>query len=190
MLLVIGLVLFLGVHSVQLIAPRWRQSCIDSVGPSNWRLFYALLSFAGLVLIVLGYGALRSEGIVLWTPPVWTRHLAALLMLPAFVLVVAAYLPGTRMRASIGHPMLAGVKLWSFSHLLANGGLADVLLFGSFLLWATASFINARRFDRATRVVRPPGHALRDVAALALGAALWFIFARYLHVVFFDVRPF
>lgn len=190
LLLVIGLLLFLGAHSARLLAPDWRQASIERIGPSNWRLLYSAVVIAGLLLIILGYGHARLEALPWWTPPVWTRHLAALLMLPAFILLTATYVPGSALRARIGHPMLAGLKLWALAHLLANGTPVDVLLFGSFLAWAVLAFALSRRRDREASVQQPAGRLRADVLSVLIGGGLWFVFARYLHLALFGVQPF
>ncbi|AUN95264.1 NnrU family protein [Pseudazoarcus pumilus] len=189
-LLILGLWLFLGMHSVRMLAPQMRERYVYRFGPSNWRLIYAGVSVVGLVLIVLGYSDTHMNPVHLWSPPLWTRHLAALLTLPAFVLLAATYVPGTCMRARIGHPMLAATKLWALAHVIANGTLGDVLLFGSFLVWAAMGFSASRRLDRAEGVTRVPGHWTRDLIAVVVGLVMWFLFARHLHVVLFGVRPF
>ncbi|MCC7313077.1 MAG: NnrU family protein, partial [Sulfuritalea sp.] len=121
--LILGLVLFLGIHSVRIFANDWRDAQLARLGLLPWKGVYALISAVGLGLIIWGYGLARVDPVVLWLPPVWTRHLAALLTLPAFILLVAAYLPGSHIKAKIGHPMVAGVKIWALAHLLANGNL-------------------------------------------------------------------
>lgn len=189
-LLILGLVLFLGVHSTRIVAEDWRSATIARVGEKRWKAIYALLSIAGFVLLVIGYGAARSSPVVLYVPPVWTRHLAALLTLPAFVLVVAAYVPGNALKRAIGHPMVAGVKLWALAHLFANGTLADVLLFGAFLLWAVASFTAARRRDRAAGRTYPAGPGARTAIAVAIGLVAWAVFAFALHRPLIGVAPF
>ena len=188
--LIVGLFLFLSTHSIRIFAEEGRAQHLATYGPLKWKIAYSLVSLLGLVLIVWGYGQARLDPVYLWFPPVWTRHLAALLTLPAFVLLVATYLPGTKIRQKLGHPMAAATKIWAFSHLIANGTLADVLLFGSFMLWAVASFRAARKRDRAQGVVRPEGRVSRDVLAVVLGVAAWFVFARYLHASLFGVAPF
>jgi len=189
-LLLLGLVLFLGVHSVRLFADDWRTRQIAARGEAAWKGVYSLLALAGLVLIVVGYGQARADAAVLWFPPVWTRHLAALLTLPAFILLFAAYVPGTHMKAKLGHPMLLGTKLWAFAHLIANGNLADVLLFGSFLAWAIALFAKSRRRDRAAGTVYAAAGASRDVMAVIGGAGAWAVFALALHAMLVGVAPF
>ena len=189
-LLLAGLIVFLGCHSVRIFAEPWRTAQIQRLGPKGWKGLYTLVAIAGFALIVWGYGAARLEPTVLYVPPLWTRHVAALLTVPAFILLAAAYVPGTRIKAWIGHPMVAGVKVWAFAHLLANGTLADVALFGSFLAWAIADFVAARRRDRANGTVYVAGPLSRDVAAVAIGLAAWAVFAFWLHGLLIGVRPF
>ncbi|MCQ9377189.1 NnrU family protein [Methyloversatilis sp. XJ19-49] len=189
-MLVLGLVLLLGVHSTRLIAPGLRDAGVARLGLLPWKILYAVLSLIGLVLIVQGYGEARMAPTLLWAPPVWTRHLAALLTLPAFVLMACAYVPGTRIRAKLGHPMVAGVKIWAFAHLIANGTLADLLLFGSFLVWSVVMFATLRRRDRAAGLRRPAGSASRDAIAIVAGVVGWAVFAGWLHLALIGVKPF
>ena len=189
-LLLAGLIVFLGCHSVRIFAEPWRTAQIQRRGPKGWKGLYTLVAIAGFALVVWGYGAARLEPTVLYVPPLWTRHVAALLTVPAFILLAAAYVPGTRIKAWIGHPMVAGVKVWAFAHLLANGTLADVALFGSVLAWAIADFVAARRRDRANGTVYVAGPLSRDVAAVAIGLAAWAVFAFWLHGLLIGVRPF
>ncbi|HJV27689.1 MAG TPA: NnrU family protein [Aromatoleum sp.] len=188
--LILGLLLFFSTHSARIFAEDNRTQYIAHYGLAKWKLAYSLASAIGLGLIVWGYGAARLDPLVLWAPAPWTRHLAAVLTLPAFILIAAAYVPGTRLRAKLGHPMVIGVQLWALAHLFANGALADLLLFGCFLVWAIASFVAARRRDRAQRVVRGEGALGWDALAVAGGAGMWFVFARHLHAVLFGVVPF
>ena len=189
-LLILGLIAFLGTHSVRIFADAWRSAQIARLGQHVWKGLYALISIAGFLLLVWGYGLARAQPVVLYSPPLWTRHLAALLIIPAFVLVAAAYVPGTRIKAKVGHPMILGVKVWAFAHLLANGTLADVVLFGSFLVWAICDYVAARRRDRVAGTVYAAGPASRDVAAVVIGLMAWGIFAFWLHGVLIGVRPF
>jgi uncharacterized membrane protein len=188
-LLIVGLVIFLGVHSVRIFADDWRAAQIAKVGPKVWKGGYTLLSLIGLVLIVYGYGLARQSPVVLYATPAWTRHSAALLTLAAFILITAAYVPETRIKAKVGHPMVAGVKVWAFAHLLANGTLADVILFGSFLIWAIFNYTAALRRDRAANVGYVIGPVSRDVTAVAIGAVAWAIFTFWLHEWLIGVRP-
>ena len=189
-LLVAGLLLFLGVHSVRIFAEDWRNERIARMGLGAWKGTYALASLAGLVLIVWGYAQARYSPVVLYAPPVWTRHLAALLTIPAFILLAAGNMPPTRIKAAVGHPMVLGVKLWAFAHLIANGMLADVVLFGAFLAWAILDYRAARRRDRANSVVYTPGPVSRDVMAVVAGIVAWVVFAMFLHQWLIGVRPF
>jgi uncharacterized membrane protein len=188
--LVAGMILFLGVHSVRIVAEPWRTRQIALRGERAWKGIYSAAALAGFVLLVWGYGHARTDPVVLWIAPVWTRHFAALLTLPAFVLIAAAYMPGTRIKAKIGHPMVAGVKLWAFAHLLANGTLADVVLFGGFLAWAVVDFIASRRRDRRAGVRYPAGSAAGDFRAVAAGVVGWALFAFWLHGWLIGVKPF
>jgi uncharacterized membrane protein len=186
--LVIGLVLFLGVHSADIVATHWRRDTIARIGLKRWKLIYSVLAIVGFVILVWGYGIARQEPVVLYTPPAWTRHLAALLMLPVFPLLLATYLPG-RIKAALRHPMLAAVKFWALAHLIANGTLADVLLFGSFLAWAVADRIAQKR--RPVHAIPTATPAARnDVLAVVLGLALYVVFALWLHVRWIGVLPF
>jgi uncharacterized membrane protein len=189
-LLILGLLIFLGVHSVRIVADDWRTRQIARLGLMRWKGIYAATSLLGFVLIVWGYAQARMEPVVLWIPPLWGRHLAALLTLPAFILVVAAYVPGNHLRAALGHPMLAGVKLWALAHLLATGLLSSLVLFGSFLVWAVVDFAVSRRRDRAAGVRPAPGTLRGDAIAVVVGAVAWFVFARHLHATLIGVQPF
>ena len=189
-LLILGLVIFLGAHSVRIFAEGWRGSLRVRLGENAYKGMYSVVSLVGLVLIVLGYGVARQQPVVLWLPPTWTRHLAALLTVPAFILLVAAYVPGNSIKAKVHHPMVLGVKAWALAHLLANGNLADLLLFGGFLLWAVLCFRAARQRDRAGSVVYPPGRLAPTLVAVAAGLALWSGFAFWAHAALIGVRPF
>ena len=189
-LMLVGLLIFLGVHSVRVFANGWRARTIARIGEGPWKGAYSLLSLAGFVMIVWGFGLARQQPVLLWQPPASMRHLAALLVLLAFIGVAAAYVPGNMIRARLHHPMVLGVKTWAVAHLLANGTLADVLLFGSFLLWAVLSFIAARRRDRVDNTVYRPGTLAPTGVTLLVGAAAWAGFAFWLHAAWIGVRPF
>lgn len=188
--LVLGLIIFLGVHSLRIFAGDWRDARVAHLGESTWKGVYALISAVGFGLIIWGYGMARVDATVLWPSPAWTRHVTALLTLPAFILLVAAYIPGNRIKAAVGHPMVAGVKLWAVAHLLANGNLADAVLFGSFLIWAVASFATSRRRDRLAGKKYPVLGWPRDAAVVGVGIAAWALFALFAHAWLIGVRPF
>jgi uncharacterized membrane protein len=189
-ILVIGLAIFLGIHSVRIVAERWRLAQIARVGANAWKLGFSLLSAAGLAMIVWGYGLARAAPVVLWTPPAGMRHVAGLLTLIAFVFIAAAYVPRNHIKARFHHPMVLGVKAWAAGHLLANGSVADLLLFGSFLAWAICAFIAARKRDRLAGAVYAAGTAGGTALAVAGGAVAWALFAFWLHGVLIGVRPF
>jgi uncharacterized membrane protein len=188
--LVAGLILFLGVHSVRIFAEPWRVRTIARIGEKPWKGVYSLISIAGFVLLVWGYGQARQLGVVLFEPPVFMRHITSLLMLVSFVLLAAAKVPGNHIKARLGHPMIIGVKVWAFAHLLANGRLSDVVLFGAFLAWAIADFIAARKRDRAAGTVYPPGDELRTVLTVVAGVVAWAVFVAGLHLWLIGVAPF
>lgn len=188
--LIAGLVLFLGVHSVRIVADDWRTTRIAGMGANAWKGLYSIASIIGFMLVVYGYGLSRQTPINLWLPPLWTRHVTALLTLPIFILLAAAYVPGTHIKARLKHPMMLAVKLWALAHLLSNGRLDDVLLFGGFALWAALAFRAARQRDRQQSIVYQAAGMSRDVIAVAIGLAAWVGFAFYLHGALIGVRPF
>ena len=187
--LVLGLILFIGVHSIRIVADDFRTRQIERIGLSTWRGMYAALAFVGFVLIVVGYGIERTVPQAIWFPPVWTAHLAALLTIPAFILIASSFVPGTRIRNKLGHPMVLGIKVWAFAHLIANGMLADIVLFGTFLVWSIAAYASGRRRDRKAGTVYPVGPVYRDVIAVFAGLVAWVVFAMWLHLVLIGVSP-
>ena len=188
--LILGLVLFLGAHSARIVAEGWRARVIAQRGENAWKGLYSLVSLIGLVLLVWGYGLARQQPVVLWVPPVATRHVAALLMLVSFILLTAVYVPRNGIKAWLHHPMVLGVKVWAAAHLLSNGNLADVVLFGAFLLWSALSFRAARARDRAAGTVYAPGTASATVITIVVGTVAWVVFTLWLHVLLIGVRPF
>jgi uncharacterized membrane protein len=178
-LFLVGLVLFLGVHSVAIVAPAWRDAQVAR-NERAWKGLYALLSIAGFALLIYGYGIARQTPVVLWTPPTAMRHIALLLMLPAFPLLLAAYLPG-RIKTATRHPMLLSVKLWAAAHLLANGTLVDVTLFGAFLVWAVLDRIAVKRRAMPRAIPGAPPSALNDAIALVGGLAIYAAFLAGVH---------
>lgn len=189
-ILTLGLGLFLGSHSLRIVAEPWRQAQIARMGEKAWKGAFSVVSLLSFGMIIWGYGEARMNPILIWMPPFWMRHLAAALTLPAFILLVAAYVPGNRIKSAVGHPMVAGTKLWALSHLLSNGNLGDVLLFGGFLVWSVADFAGARRRDRAAGRTYPAGPMSKTLITVVAGIAAWVVFARALHVMLFGVAPF
>jgi len=171
-LLVLGLVLFLGIHSVSIVAPGWRDRQLACRGEKTWKALFSIVSVVGFVLIVHGYGQARLDPVQLYVPPVGLRHLALLLMVPVFPLFLATYLPGRLQRAA-KHPTLLATKLWATSHLLANGTLADLLLFGGFLAWAVADRIAVKRRPVPRTVPGAPPRGINDVIAIVAGLLIY-----------------
>ena len=189
-ILLLGLLVFLGIHSLRIFADGFRQRMISKLGAGGWKGVYALISIVGFVLMVWGFGLARQQPVLLYVPPLALKHANALFTLIAFVLVAAAYVPRNRVKAAIGHPMLAGTKVWAFGHLLATGFLHDVILFGAFLVWAIVLFIVSRRSDRRARVVYPRGTISGDVLTVVIGAVAWAAFAFWAHAHWIGVNPF
>lgn len=189
--LIIGLVLFLGVHSVRIVGEDWRARQLQARGEAVYKGVYSVFSLLGLVLIVYGFGVARETPVVLWTVPVALRHVAALLVLLAFVLLAAAYVPGNAIKARVHHPMVLGVKTWALAHLLTTGRLETTVLFGAFLLWAVLDFSAARKRDRlAGQVVSKPVSKAATVLTVGLGAGAYAVFAVLLHGLLIGIRPF
>jgi uncharacterized membrane protein len=186
-LLVLGLVLFLGVHSVSIVAPGWRDSQVAARGEAAWKGIYSVVAAIGLGLLIYGYGMARQSPVVVYTPPTALRHLALLLLLPVFPLLFAAYLPG-RIKSMARHPMLLATKLWALGHLLANGTLADVLLFGGFLVWAVLDRISLKRRP-ARALPAAPARPLNDLFALLGGLLVYALALMGLHAWLFGVAP-
>lgn len=188
-ILLLGLLLFLGVHSVRIIADEWRERTISRIGIGLWKGLYSLVSLGGFVLIVWGFWLARQTTLVLWVSPLGMRHTAALLTLIAFVLLAAVYVPRNSIKSWLHHPMLISVVVWAFAHLLANGTLADVLLFGSFLLWAIFDFYAARLRDQRMSTVYASGTIAGTLITILVGTIGWALFAFWLHRVLFGMAP-
>jgi uncharacterized membrane protein len=180
LLMILGLAVFLAAHTFTTFRAE-RAAVIGRIGETPYKIVFSLVSLAGIVLIVQGFGAYRAAGYIpIWDPPVALRHSALLLMLPSFILLAAAYAPAGLIKGAAKHPMLAGVKIWAFAHLLANGDLGSVVLFGSFLAWAVYDRIAVKR--RADAVVpKPSGWTRGDWIACAVGAIAWAAFVGGLH---------
>ena len=192
LLLIVGLALFLGTHAFTM-ARGPRAALIDRVGEGPYKIGYSLVALAGLILTGIGYGQYRAHGYIeVWSPPVWTRHLALLLVLLAFISFAAAYLPG-RIKARLKHPMLLGVKIWATAHLLANGDLGSIILFGSFLGWAVYARIAAKKREAAggiTRVGMADRGWANDAIAVGLGTVLYLALAYVFHPAIIGVPVF
>jgi uncharacterized membrane protein len=185
--LVAGLVIFLGIHSLSIVNEPLRDRLAARLGPVGWQGLYSVIAVVGVLMIIRGYSAARLEPVLLYVPPVWLQHLSLLLMVLVFPLLLAAYLPG-RIRDTTRHPMLLATKIWATAHLLANGMLHDVVLFGAFLAWAVADRISMKR--REPRPLPGPARSkYNDVIAVAAGLGLYVWFLLHGHALLFGVRP-
>lgn len=184
--LVIGLILFLGIHSLRIVAPGWRDARYAEMGEGKWKGLYSIAALIGLVVLIWGYALARPDAPVLYEPPVWMKHVNALIMLAAFVIMATNQRPAGAIKRAVKHPMLVSTKLWAFGHLLANGDLASVLLFGSFLVWAAADRIAAARRPAAAEI---PGTWRDDAFAVVGGGVLYVVFLFWAHSWLFGVAP-
>lgn len=186
-ILLAGLVIFFAVHSVSIFNEPWRDRMVAKLGEWRWKGLYSLLAIIGLVLIVWGYSLARVDPVILYSPPTWLRHVSMLLLAPVFPLLLASYLPG-RIQATTRHPMLVAIKLWALAHLLGNGTLADVILFGSFLLWAVIDRISMKH--RTARLIPGvPPSKVNDSLAVLLGLVFYAAFVLWLHAWLIGVSP-
>jgi uncharacterized membrane protein len=172
-MLTAGLLIFLGVHMVPTMSDL-RTAMVTSLGANGYKIAFTLMSFAGLALIIVGYGQLRASdaNVVLWEAPTWAKHVAYALMLPALISIVAAQIP-SRIRTALKHPMLVGIKIWALAHLLANGDLASVLLFGSFLAYAIYDRISLKRRSAMGPLGDKTGGPFNDVIVVGIGVVLY-----------------
>ncbi|MEA2117234.1 NnrU family protein [Halovibrio sp. HP20-50] len=189
-IMIIGLLIFLGSHSVRIFAENWRQQQIAKFGKTNWKIAYSAVSVVGLAIAIYGYGQMRLDPIVVWFPPMGLRHAVALLMVPAFIMLVAAYVPGNAIKAKLGHPMMLAVKIWAFAHLLVNGRLGDIIFFVAFLVWAILAFKTAKKRDRLSPPAPVNTSKMATIATVLLGLVAYVIFAFYLHMLLIGVPVF
>lgn len=189
LVLILGLILFLGLHSIRIVAGDWRTRQIARIGLNRWKAMYSVVSVIGLVLIIVGFGMARQHVVPLYASPAWLRHLNGLFMLVALMLFPAARVPNNAIKAKLHHPQVLAVKTWAFGHLLATGMLHDVVLFGSFLVWAIVLYAASRRRDRRNGTVYPPGTLKGTVITVVAGLMLWVLFAFWLHSLLFGVNP-
>jgi len=189
LVLILGLVLFLGIHSLRIFADDWRGRQIARMGLMRWKALYAAVAIAGFVLLCWGFGLARQQPVLLYVPPLWLRHLNALFTLVAFVLFIAARVPRNHFKEKLHHPQVLAVKVWAFGHLLATGMLHDMVLFGAFLLWAVVLFAVSRRRDRREATIYAAGTVQGDVLTVVIGGALWLAFVLWLHLWLIGVSP-
>ena len=179
LLFIAGLILFFAVHSISIVNEGWRDAMAERLGTATWKILYSLASLAGLVLMIWGYGIARGDPVILYVTPAWLRYVNFLLMLFVFPLFMASLLPG-QIKTAVKHPVFASVKIWAFAHLLTNGALADVLLFGCFLAWAVAGRISTKH-RRARPVPGVPESPVNDLLAVVGGLLLYLLFIMVLH---------
>jgi uncharacterized membrane protein len=197
--LILGLVLFLGAHSTRIFAENWRQAILERLGEKAYKGVYTLVSLMGFGLMVFGFDQVRWDSPLLWAPPVWVKHAAALLMLLSLVLLASAYTPRNAIKVKLHHPMVLSVKVWALAHLLANPRLADVVLFGAFLIWSVLNFRAARQRDRLaaaatetgaeTAVPAPEVSAAATWRAIGIGVVVWAFLLSRGHTWLFGVSP-
>ena len=191
LVLILGIIVFLGIHSVRIVAPEWRLAKMEQWGENTWKGIYSVISLVGFGLLVWGYGMARPDAPILYEPPAWMKHIAELLMLFAFIFLGVYIARPGRMKPALKHPMLIAIKTWALAHLLANGDLASLILFLSFLAWAVADRISIKRQERAG-LAAPyvvPGPASNDVIAIVIGVVLYGLFVWKLHELLIGVSP-
>lgn len=195
-LLIIGLVIFLAPHSLSLFAPEWKLAKSSSLG-SIYKAVYAIVSLIGLVLMVYGYSLTRINPVLIWNPPAVMSHISALLLLVAMVLLMAAYVPGNRIKSAVGHPMILATKVWGFAHLLSNGRLGDIVLFATLMLWSVLLYKTLKKRDRLEQKIPVTNTAavtssavVPTVITVVAGIGLWVFFALWLHLRLIGVAPF
>jgi len=198
-LLILGLVLFLGAHSTRIFAENWRQAILERLGEKAYKGVYTLVSLVGFGLMVFGFDQVRWDSPLLWAPPVWVKHAAALLMLLSLVLLASTYTPRNAIKAKLHHPMVLSVKVWALAHLLANPRLADVVLFGAFLLWSVLNFRAARQRDRLAAASEQAGEGSAALQpeisisatwrAIGIGVVVWAFLLSRGHTWLFGVSP-
>ncbi|MDX0520532.1 NnrU family protein [Sinorhizobium medicae] len=189
-ILLLGIIIFLGMHLIRVVAPGFRAGIIESRGKGTWMGLYTIVSLVGVCLIIYGFGQARGETGMLYNPPAFLRHIALLLMLIAFIVLAAGFLPAGRIAVALKHPQVLSIKIWALAHLLANGETSSVLLFGSFLAWAVILRISLKRRERAGEKVLPVFKSGRnDVLAVLTGLAAYVLFVWKLHELVIGVPP-
>ena len=189
-MMIIGLVIFFASHSVRIFAEDWHQQQVAKWGESTWKIAYSAVSLVGLAIAIYGFGQMRLDPIYVWHPPMGMRHAVALLMLPAFIMLAAAFIPHNAIKAKLGPPMTLSVKIWAFAHLLANGRLGDIIFFAAFLVWAILAFKAAKKRDRVTPPAPLSTTKMATIATVVIGLLAYVVFALYLHAVLIGVPVF
>ncbi len=182
-----GLIIFFGIHSISIVSVEWRNNMVGKLGEGAWRGLYSLVAISGFLLMTWGYGQARYDLPMLYTPPTWLQHISLILLLPVFPLLIATYFPG-RIQATVKHPMLLAVKIWAFSHLLANGDLASVILFSAFLCWAVVDRISLKKRPKRS-IPGAPTAQYNDIIAVVGGITFYIAFILWLHEFLIGVSP-
>ena len=176
-LLICGLILFLGIHSVSIFADQWRNDQVAKLGALTWKLIYSLMSIVGIALMTIGYLEARPQPITIWSPPSWAWQITVYFSLVSLILIAAAYVPKNAIKLKLKDPMLVGVIVWAICHLTTIGSLAGILLFGSFLLWGVLDLLSCR----ARRSKLPPTQEKASIvmtfATIAVGTVAFLPFA-------------
>jgi len=186
--LILGILIFIGVHLVP-TSPQARKGLAGQLGEAQYKIAFSVASLIGFALIIWGFGMARHSGanVQLWTPPTWTKHIAFALMWPAFVLLVAAYVP-SRIRDKAKHPMLAAIKVWALAHLLANGDLAGLILFASFLAWAVYDRISVKKRGALGPLGAKHGGATQDIIVVVVGTVAYLAMLFWGHAWLIGIR--
>ncbi len=190
LVMVIGLILFFAIHLVPANV-ELKNGLIARFGPGGYKAIFGVFSLVGLALIVLGFYKLQlhpGKNPILWDPPTWSRHLALALMLPAMIALVATYIP-SHIHVMLKHPMLVAIKIWALAHLLANGDLAALILFGSFLAFVVYDRISVKKRGDLGPLGKGSGPWINDVIVVVLGVALYALIVLYLHELVIGVSP-
>jgi uncharacterized membrane protein len=180
LILVLGLAVFIGVH---LVTTRrdYRAALIARFGEGPYKALYSVLSIVGVVLIAWGFARYRAQGYIpVWEPPRWTRHVTVALVWPAIICIVAAYIPGG-IKRTLKHPMLVGVKLWAVAHLVSNGDLGSIILFGGILAWAVVDRVSLKRRSDPGGPVIPSGGMAKDILAVLVGTVIYLALGFWFH---------
>jgi uncharacterized membrane protein len=188
-ILVLGLIIFLGLHSIRILAESGRERAIARIGDGPWKGIYSLLSAIGFVLIVWGFAQARYTAPTLWTPVPGARHVTIALMLVSMLLLAAYLFKQSHITASVHHPMVWSVAVFGLAHLIANGSAADAVLFGAFLVWAAADLVSSYARDHRDGVVYPEPNVSATIGAVVVGLVFWALLAFWLHYWLFGVAP-
>ncbi|MBN7805882.1 NnrU family protein [Agrobacterium rosae] len=190
LLLILSLLFFLGTHSLRIVAPSFRNRMIARMGEGPWKGVYSLVSVIAIAFVAYAFDQARQVTGILYSPPIWTSHIALTLMLIAMICLVASLLPAGHIATKTKHPLILAVKIWALAHLLANGETSSVLLFVSVLAWGVVMRISLKRRQRAGEVVTRPFVSPRyDIVAVVLGIVLWAAFIWKLHEWLIGVQP-